>query len=148
MKRTLSIVTLFIFMMLSGCGLLEGVNDTLNYVNDATSYVQNLNDAAQELPGLAEQAVKDTAALSQLDTKLEQLKTDINTFNELNPPSIADGLHEKIVSQNEKLESSIDDFHQQVKKGNVTLQGFQNSEIMTTINEITKLQDQIQQLGN
>ncbi|WP_108671006.1 DUF6376 family protein [Peribacillus acanthi] len=147
MRRTITIIALFSCMILSGCGLLEGVNNTLNYVNDATAYVQTLNDAAAELPGLAEQAVKDTAALKELETKLEQLKTDIQTFNEIDPPAIANGLHDKIVTQNEKLESSIDSFHQQVKKGNGTIQEFQNSEIMTTINEITKLRDQIQQIG-
>ncbi|MEW8985973.1 MAG: DUF6376 family protein, partial [Bacillus sp. (in: firmicutes)] len=74
---------------LSGCSFLEEVNGTLDYVNQATEYVNEATEFANEVPAMAEQAITDTQALKDLETRLLEMKQEIEAFSKLEAPSIA-----------------------------------------------------------
>lgn len=54
---------------LGGCSMLEGANDALTYVNEATDYVQEAKTFAEEAPELAQQAITDSKAAAEFETK-------------------------------------------------------------------------------
>ncbi len=62
MKRILIVLAGMGLLGAGGCGMLDQVNDGLNYTNEAAGYIQEVKTFAEEAPSLAEQAVNDTGA--------------------------------------------------------------------------------------
>ncbi|WP_221566748.1 DUF6376 family protein [Alkalihalobacillus sp. TS-13] len=135
-------------LILSGCSLLQGVDDTLEYVNSATDYINTAKSFADEAPALAERAASDQESRVELEERLNQMKEDIATFNELNPPGIAEGVHGKIVGYNDTLEQGIDGYLRNVENGEVDPKLLEDYEILQTINQLTNIMDQLEQLGS
>nr|WP_257215586.1 DUF6376 family protein [Bacillus pumilus] len=87
-------------LVLSGCsGLLDQVSDTTTYVTEAHEYVNDIQQFTEEFPKLAEEAVQDAAKKADLMQQLESLKADIQEFNELTAPKIAEDLHRQIMEK-------------------------------------------------
>jgi hypothetical protein len=147
MKKWILSMIMVSVVALSGCSLLQGVNDTLEYANGAIDYIDKASAFADEVPALAEQAVSDQNARVELEEKLTQMKTDINEFNEMDPPGVAEGVHNEIVGYNDKLEQGIDSYLSKVENGEVDPQLLEEYEILETINQRTNLMDQLEQLG-
>lgn len=139
-----SIITL---VFLGGCSLLEDVNNSVNYVNEATDYVGEVNTFVQEVPALAEQAVSDEQARLDLETKLTDMKEDIEAFNELQAPDLANDLHQQIIAHNNTALEGIDLYLTNIKVGKFDTALLENSEFFTSLQEITDTVDQIKQLG-
>ncbi|ELK46608.1 DUF6376 family protein [Halobacillus sp. ACCC02827] len=136
--------------VLGGCSMLEGVNNSLSYVNEATEYANEASSFAQEAPSLAEQAVQDPDAAGELETKLEEMKADIEEFNELDAPSVAEDLHQQVVSQNDKALEGIQVYLDNVENGTLDPSVIENTELFQTMSELSQIVDQIeeiQQLG-
>ncbi|WP_408007599.1 DUF6376 family protein [Pseudalkalibacillus sp. A8] len=150
MKKWLlsSVMVLISIMILSGCSLLQGVNNTLEYVNEATNYINTASTFADEVPALAEQAVSDKNARVELEERLNQMKSDITAFNELDPPGVAEGVHEKIEGYNDTLEQGIDGYLSKVENGEVDPKMLEDYEILQTINQLTNIKNQLEQLGS
>lgn len=105
--------------LLSGCsGLLDQVNDTTTYVTEANEYVTDIQQFTEDFPQLAEEAVQDAAKRADLTQQLESLKVDIQEFNELTAPSIAEDLHAQIIEKNKVLSEEIQTYLQQLKMDN------------------------------
>lgn len=145
--RTIALSLLIVLSALSGCGLLEGVNNTLSYVNEATEYANEASTFAEEAPPLAERAVTDQQAAQELETKLKDMKADIEEFNELDAPGVASDLHDQVVSRNNQALEGIQVYLDNMENGQLDPSVIENTEIFQTFNEITSLVDQIQQLG-
>jgi len=67
----------------------------------------------------------------------------VKEFNALEAPSIAADLDASIEDRNEQLLNAIDTA---MENGEVSLERLQNTEIFTTITEMTDLMNQIEQL--
>ncbi|MDQ0246082.1 TolA-binding protein [Bacillus fengqiuensis] len=147
MKKWLIAVSAVPFLLLGGCSSLEGVNNTLTYVNEATDYVNEASTFANEIPTLAEQAVSDQQAAQELETKLQEMKQDIEEFNGLQPPDMAADLHQQIVEQNNQVVQGIDLYLNNVEEGKLDPALLENTEIFQSIQEITSIIDQIKELG-
>lgn len=147
MKKTIAIFSIFSMLFLSGCSLLGEVNNSLNYVNTVTDYLNTAQNFSNEVPQLAQEAVTNTDARVNLEKELIAMKDEIEDFNNIQPPSIAKDIHDKIVSSNEKLQDGIDLYITNVNNGKWDPAVLENSEIMKTINEITNLKNQIENLG-
>ena len=147
MKKWLIAVSVVPFLLLGGCSALEGVNNTLTYVNEATDYVNEATAFANEIPALAEQAVSDQQAAQELETKLQEMKQDIEEFNGLQPPDMAADLHQQIVEQNNQVVQGIDLYLNNVEEGKLDPALLENTEIFQSIQEITSIIDQIKELG-
>ncbi|MGM0815205.1 MAG: DUF6376 family protein [Bacillota bacterium] len=106
-------------LVLSGCsGLLDQVNDTTTYVTEANKYVTDIQQFTEDFPKLAEEAVQNAAKKAELTQQLESLKADIQEFNELTAPKIAEDLHAQIMEKNKVLSVEIQTYLQQLKADN------------------------------
>lgn len=76
------------------------------------------------------------------------MKSEIQEFNQTEAPAIAEDIHNQIVNTNEKLENGIDLYLDNIENGNLDPAILQDSGIITTINEIGNLMNQIEKLTN
>ena len=148
MKKLLTAIGLAGMLFLSGCSILGEVNNTVEYANITTDYIESTKTFASEVPQLAKDAVTDETARKNLEDELEIMKEKINSFNEVEPPSIAEDIHNQILTSNEKLEEWIDLYLVNIENGTLDPSVLENSEIMTTANEISSLMENINQVLN
>ncbi|GEN53770.1 DUF6376 family protein [Halobacillus faecis] len=146
MKQT-ALMVLVSVSLLGGCGLIDGVNDTLSYVNEATEYATEATTFAEEAPALAEHAITDPQAAQELETKLEGIKADIEKFNDLDPPEVASDLHQQVVEQNNRALEGMDMYLANMENGKLDPSVLENTEVFQTFHELTSLLEQIQQFG-
>ncbi len=147
MKKKLFVLSTMMVLLLSGCSLLNDAKDTLTYVNDAKDYLDKATAFANEAPSVAQLAVGDQQAATELKTMLEVMKQEINSFNKLQAPEIAVDLHQQIVDQNNKLAAGIDVYLKNMKNGLLDPSVLENTELLQSVQEITGILDQIKQLG-
>ncbi|WP_417897508.1 DUF6376 family protein [Bacillus haimaensis] len=145
MKKLLVIVAIISSVLLSGCSLLEEVNNSLEYANKATEHINTWQDFGQEAPQMIQEAATNPETKQELEAELNALLEEIDEFNKTEPPAIAADLHQQIVEKNEALEEIINNA---MVNGELALEELQNSELITTINEITKLMNLVEDLGN
>ncbi|WP_243526246.1 DUF6376 family protein [Bacillus pseudomycoides] len=141
---------LFLLMMvigLTGCSMIKEGKNSIDYAQKAIDYVNEVSTFANEAPGLAGKAINDSAARKELETRLREIQKDIPAFNELTPPDVAKDSHQQIVGYNEKLNELIDTTMKKVEEGKMDVDQFKNSELMQTIQQVQKLKDKIQNLG-
>ncbi|MGM7722418.1 DUF6376 family protein [uncultured Metabacillus sp.] len=143
MKKLRSVAAILLVMMLSACSFLEDVNNSVDYVNEAQDYLNSLSDFAQEAPQLVQDAAVDSEAKQNLEEQLNTVVEEINTFNELEAPAIAEDIHQDIVNNNEKL---LEEINTAMQNGELVIEELEDSEIMNTVNEITSLMDSIENL--
>ncbi|MCM3651864.1 DUF6376 family protein [Metabacillus litoralis] len=130
-------------MMLSACGVLDEVNNSLDYVNEAQSYIDSLSEFGAEAPQLVQDAALDPDARVELENQINTLVGEIEEFNTIEPPSLAEDIHQNVVSKNEVL---LDEINQVMDNGELVLEKFENSEIMNTVNDVTSLLDKVENL--
>ncbi|WP_255294838.1 DUF6376 family protein [Bacillus sp. AFS041924] len=147
MKKWMVIFSTVPFLLLTGCSSFESVNNTLTYANEATDYVNEAITFADEVPSLAEQAVSNLQAAKELETKLEEMKKDIEEFNVLQSPDMAADLHQQLVEQNNKVLDGIDLYLKNMEDGKLDPAIVENTEMFKSIQEIAGIIDQIKQLG-
>lgn len=147
MKKIMTIALLSI-LTLSGCSLLGEVNSSLEYADNATEYISTVKKFSNEVPALSQDAVANTEARANLEKELELMKTEIEEFNATEPPQIAEGIHEKIVSSNQQLSDGIELYLNNIENGQIDPKALEDSEIMKSIDNITGLAKQIEELGN
>jgi hypothetical protein len=68
-------------------------------------------------------------------------------FNELQAPDIAVELHQQIIEQNSAIVSEIETFMNSFQDGLLDPAILENTELFQTVQDITSVIDQIQQLG-
>ncbi|MBO0998776.1 hypothetical protein IOC57_13635 [Bacillus sp. SD075] len=147
MKKIMTIALLSI-LTLSGCSLLGEVNSSLEYADNATEYVNTVKDFTNEVPALSQDAVTNDEARANLEKELELMKTEIEEFNATEPPQIAEGFHEKLVSSNQQLSEGIELYLNNIENGQIDPKALEDSEIMKSIDNITGLAKQIEEFGN
>ncbi|QHS21543.1 hypothetical protein GWK91_00585 [Virgibacillus sp. MSP4-1] len=145
MKKGL-MVTLIFFMttLLTGCNLFDEVNDSLDYANEATEYIHTLSDFNSDLPQLMEEAANNPEVEKQLNERLNNIEEQINEFTQLDPPAVAEDLHQQFVKHSENLNQTIQKVTEQ---GDVAIEQLENSQIVDTVRDITGLLNQLENLG-
>jgi len=131
-------------IMLSGCSFLEETDNTLNYATEAVDYVNELTSFAEDTTSLINEAISDPAAKEELENQLTALQDSITNFNEIEVPAIAEELHQTFTENNEKLLNITNNV---LENGEVAIEQLQDSEIFQTIENITELKNQIEELG-
>lgn len=148
MKKILMMFGLMGLLFLSGCSLVGEVNNTVEYANATTEYLDTAKTFANEVPQLANDAVTDEQARQNLEDELVKMKEEINQFNNTEAPAIAEDIHNQIVSANTQLEEGIDLYLTNIENGKLDPAFLENSGILTTVNEISSLMENIEQLVN
>ncbi|MER0466441.1 DUF6376 family protein [Bacillus cabrialesii subsp. cabrialesii] len=147
MKIMLTVVAGVGLLSVGGCGMLDQVNDGLNYTSEATGYVEKVKTFAEDAPELAEQAVHDSEAKEKLEAQLESIKQAAADFNELTPPDAAEEIHQTIQEHNKTLQKSADEVLKQVEEGKVSLEEWEQSDLVQNTKQITDVMGQIEKLG-
>ncbi|MFD2777125.1 DUF6376 family protein [Ornithinibacillus salinisoli] len=124
--------------------MLEETNNTLNYVTETTEYFNELNNFAEETSTLISGKSTNNELQTELESKLTSLEETIKEYNTIEVPSIAEGIHQDITNKNEQLIEIINETQQ---NGEVAIDQFKESEIYQTIENLTSLKDQLEQLG-
>lgn len=132
-----------VLLFLSGCSLVEDVNNSMDYTEQATSFVNEASQFAGSIPDLAQEAANNTNAKEKLNEQLENMKARISEFNGLEAPAFAQNIHETIVGYNETLSQQIDGYKTQIENG---VTDFKNTEMSQTLNKIQETMDQIKNL--
>ncbi|MFS0656095.1 DUF6376 family protein [Bacillus sp. 179-C3.3 HS] len=138
-------------LVLGGCSdVLEQVNDTTTYVTEANDYIAEIQQFTEEFPKLAEEAVQDVAKKTDLTKQLESLKAEIQSFNELTAPQIAEDLHGQIVEKNQMLSEEIQSYLEKLKTDNVDLATMLEDQqgLIQQLQQSVGLLNDIQQLTN
>ncbi|MFS0752148.1 DUF6376 family protein [Oceanobacillus sp. 1P07AA] len=148
MKKGIAFVMVLLIGLLGGCSILEGLNNSLNYANEATEYANEVNDFVAKAPSLAEQAITDEQSADELETELNNLKENINEFNNLDVPEIGEGIHQQMVEVNNNALEGIDLYLSNLANGALLDPSIiENTEIFQTLEQVTELVNQIQELG-
>lgn len=143
MRNILMIFAIFTLMMSSACSVVDEVSKSVNYVDETTNYLTSVSDFAEQAPGLIQDAAADEAARDELETELNSLREQIEEFNKLEAPAVAEDIHQDIVAKNEEVLQMIDDLY---KDGEVVVEELQNSEMVQTLQDISSLMDKVQNL--
>jgi hypothetical protein len=147
MKKGFMILSTIFLVLLSGCSLLNEAKNTITYINEATDFLGKATTFGTEAPKLAQQAISDQQAAEELKTMLQNMKQDIESFNELQAPDVAAELHQQLVNQNNVIAKGIDTYLNNIKDGKLDPKVLENTEIFQTVQELSNIIDQIKQLG-
>ncbi|MDF2720812.1 MAG: hypothetical protein K0Q59_487 [Paenibacillus sp.] len=137
------VAAMIVLAAITGCGLLDSVNETVGYVNDATAYINEATAFVSGTASLAEQAVLDEKAREQIRAKLAEMKASIAEFNGINPPEFANSIHRQLKEYNEALLLKLNAYSEQIRNGNWSWNG---SGIAEAVAPITALLDKIKEL--
>lgn len=143
-KLTILLVTVLMTLMLSACSIIEGANQSLQYVNQATVHINNLASFSEQAPQMIKDAATNPETKQKLENQLNALKKEIEQFNLSNAPSIAKDIHQQIVEKNKIL---LQEINKVLANGHLALDKLENSPIISTINDITGFMNRIENLG-
>ncbi|WP_139998619.1 DUF6376 family protein [Paenibacillus paridis] len=142
-KRSVTMLLLSVMLLTSGCGIMNEVGQTVNFASETTDYLQSLTDFGQEMNTLAEQAVTDLDARTNLKEKLLALKEQVVQYEGLQVPEYAQKIHESISEYNATLQKGLDQALTNIEQGRAA---FDSTGIPDTINKINELLNQVNQL--
>lgn len=145
--KTYMLMLVMLAGLLSGCSALDQVNQSVNYVSEVTSYINSTSNLSQNLPELTEQALTDSQAREQLSQQLANTQSQIDNFNQLEPPAFAQDLHQQLSAYSATLGTEVNSLVDQVQAGKLTVADLNNSQIFQTVDQINGLLNQFQQLG-
>jgi PBP1b-binding outer membrane lipoprotein LpoB len=146
MKKTIGTLILSMSIIVTGCSGVEEVKDNFNYVTEATDFVADVQNFANEIPEMAEKAVTDLNARTQLEDLLTEMKTDIQDFEGLTPPSMIEDIHNQINESNTALENGIDKYLTAIEDGNLSSEILSEIDLLEELSVYTDLLEQIQKL--
>ncbi|QOY36669.1 DUF6376 family protein [Anaerobacillus isosaccharinicus] len=144
MRKTIISMTILFSIFLSGCSLLEEVNNSLDYVDKATDLINTWDDFGQEAPQMIQEAVANPEIKAALEEKLSALLVEVKEFNLTEAPAIAEEIHQKLVEKNEELTTIIENA---MTNGELKLTELENSPLFSLISEVTRLMNAIEDLG-
>lgn len=143
-KRSVTMIMLSIMLLTAGCGIIEDVGQTVNFATETTEYLQSLTDFGQDMNALAEQAMTDLDARTDLKERLLALKEQVQQYGSLQVPDYAKELHQSITEYNATLQQGLDQALTNIEQGRAV---FESTGIPDTINKINELLNQINQLA-
>lgn len=144
MNKVILIVVLLSTFMLSACSLSEEVNHSLEYAKEVKEQIDILNNFVEEAPQMFEDAAFSSETKQELESQLNDLKTNINDFNKIEVPIIAESIHEQLIMKNQTL---LEEINAYVENGNIVLDNIGNTQIFKTMNDVISLLNRIENLG-
>ncbi len=142
--KGLAVILAVTLLLAQGCGILDGIGQTVNFASETTTYMDELKTFGQDMNGLAEQAVADIEARTDLKERIVALKDQIVQYEGLTVPDYAKELHASIVQYNETLQSGLDQALTNIEQGRAA---FDATGIPDTIGKINELLTQIGSLA-
>lgn len=147
MKRKLGVTLLGILLLMSACSPIEDTKNTLAYVNDVETYMNEISQFANDFPEQAEQAITDENVAASLASSVEELQNAISTMEQTEAPELIANLHTELVEKNEMLSTQLAKLEEELENGTLSEAFVQDQEFMTTINDLTTIYNEIENLG-
>ncbi|MGP9042739.1 DUF6376 family protein [Cytobacillus kochii] len=147
MKTKVYLAAFGLLLSLSACSPIEDTKNTLAYVNDVEDYMTEITQFANEFPEQAEQAITDENVAASLEKNVEDLQNAIDTIENTEAPELIDSLHAELVQQNEALSTQLVKLEESLEKGTLSEAFIEDQEFMQTINDITSIYNEIENLG-
>jgi hypothetical protein len=142
MKRYFLTIGLILMLVLTGCGVVSDVTNTVEYIDETSEYINAMTKFSNDANSLFSQAVEDPAATTELINQLTNLKKEMLDFNNLTPPEAIQETHQQLVDANAQMITAIEGY----ENGSLQIQELlQNNELLQTIQG---LNDTLQQLEN
>ncbi|CDO02871.1 hypothetical protein BN988_01351 [Oceanobacillus picturae] len=135
MKKLVVIPILAVCIILSGCSFLEETNDSINYVSEATDYINDLSSFVEESTSLEGE---------ELANRVQTLQTTIEDFIRVEAPGFSEDIHQELKNKSETLLTATNEL---LNNGEVAIEQLQDSHVYQTIENITGLMNQIENLG-
>lgn len=135
---------MLVLILLSGCSLVEDVNNSLDYTEQTASFINEATQFAGTIPDLAEQAANNSNALQQLNEELDNMKASISEFTGLEAPAFARDIHDQLVGYSQTLSQEIDSYKEQIQNG---VTDFRNTEISQTLDQMRETLEQLNNLA-
>ncbi|TFB18880.1 hypothetical protein E3U55_11450 [Filobacillus milosensis] len=143
-----AIIILLIFTLLAGCGLIEEVNNTLDYGKEAKDYVSTMASYQDDVSTFLNKKELTQEDFEELKSMMDEIEAEVKGFNELEPPSVAEGVHNKIEEQNNQILEAIDEANRQIEQGEFDQSAFENLEIVKSLEELKSYREQIENFMN
>ncbi|SCW64855.1 hypothetical protein SAMN04487970_10243 [Paenibacillus tianmuensis] len=147
MKLKVMLLLVFAVGLLSGCGIVDKVSNSLNYVEEATNFINDTTRFAEQLPTLAGQAVTDPEARTTLKNELTGMKERITKFNTLQAPDFAKDVHKQLVGYNETMTKEINGYLEQINNGAIDWKAIEDSQFIDTLKQVTQNLDKVKSLS-
>jgi predicted sulfurtransferase len=144
MKKPPILLLILSTMLLGACSVIEGANQSVQYVEQTQAYMNSLAEFAEQAPQMMKEAATNPETFQKLEDRVIKVKEDILQFNAANAPAIAKDLHQQLTDKNKLL---LDEVNQALENGHLALDKLQNSEIVNTIQDVTGLVNRIENLG-
>ncbi|MBY6038107.1 hypothetical protein KUV80_15720 [Fictibacillus nanhaiensis] len=145
--KKIMITGLLTFTLLTGCSAVTDVSNGLKYVPEATDYINDVQQFANDIPALAETAITDQTARIELEKLLKEMKSDIQDFKELTPPSMFEDVHNQVIEHNNAFQEGIDNYLTAIKDGALNKDLLEQSGLLDDVAVYTDLLNQIKKLG-
>lgn len=142
-RKSFAVAILAVMLIVSGCGILDQATQTVNFTTETSNYIATLTDFGANAQTLAEQAINDLDARTELKEQMLALKDTIQQYGSLTVPDYAKDLHQSITEYNEQLNLALDKALTNIEQGRAA---FDATGIPDTINKINELLNQINQL--
>lgn len=146
MKMKLVII-LLAAAVLTGCSVFAQIDQSVNYTNEAATYVNQATEFVGKLPDMAQQAATDPEMKEKLVADLEAMKQRVVEFDALEAPAFASEVHAKLQEYNATFQQDIDQVLNGLLDDIPAVQAVKDSQIVQTLTEITRLLEQINNLG-
>lgn len=144
MRKMFMVFVILATGLVSGCSLLDGVNETINYVDKATKQIETLRNFSEEAPQMIKVAATNADLKKKFEVELAVLRGEIAAFNQIEAPALAKDIHQKIIEKNNEIETAI---NKATVNGELVIEKIENSPLFQLINDVTRLMDQIKKLG-
>lgn len=136
-----------LLLLTAACSPIEDTKNTLTYINGAEDYMNEMSQFTEDFPTMAEAALRDTQAAQELESYVQQIQQDIETFNKLESPAMMEELHSEILNHNENIQQGLKTFEQELENGTLNIEFIENSEVLKSVQDIQNIYEQIEQLG-
>ncbi|UOQ95226.1 DUF6376 family protein [Halobacillus shinanisalinarum] len=145
MKKFL--VLSLLLVALSGCGLIEEATTGLQYTEDVTAFISDAEEFSNDLPNLIEQAQNDVISFADVEERLQEFQTEIEEVQALNPPELAESIHNDLMNYTDQLETGVNEMIQAAQDQVINMEALENSSLFQAIQQIQQIQENINQLG-
>ncbi|UOR11082.1 DUF6376 family protein [Halobacillus amylolyticus] len=145
MKKFL--VLSLLLVALSGCGLIEEATNGLQYTEDVTAFISDAEEFSSDLPNLIEQAQNDAISFDDVEERLQEFQTEIEEVQAINPPELAESIHNDLMNYTDQLETGVNEMIQAAQDQAINMESLENSSLFQAIQQIQQIQENINQLG-
>ncbi|OUS76086.1 hypothetical protein B1748_14845 [Paenibacillus sp. MY03] len=142
--KGLAVILAVTLLLAQGCGILDGIGQTVNFATETTTYMNELKTFGEDMNGLAEKAVADIDARTDLKARIVELKDQVVAYGNLNVPDYAKDLHASIAQYNDTLQQGLDQALTNIEQGRAA---FDATGIPDTIGKVNELLTQLNGLA-